>query len=189
MPIVKRTIQIKINELNWMQLLTNTAGWILKCIELYFLLRFSQMFQNSLDTASQCTRTMTWIILWKQPNTFLIQRSEMFCSGKVNHLNLIQLNYISLVGCKIPQEQGGSEDSCSQDLDKHHQYFKCSVMVKSVASIFSNKVSDWRKSVLQIVTSILKSYRIIFSTANLYFLSCIFKCAIYGVKLLVSNYK
>jgi hypothetical protein len=39
-----------------------------------------------LDGASQCRWTMTQSILNKQPNTFLRQRSGMFCNGQVNHL-------------------------------------------------------------------------------------------------------
>ena len=74
-----------------MWLLTKAAEWILKCLGLYYLLRFSQMLQNSLDGASQCRWTMTRSILQKQPKT-LRQRSGMFCNDQVNHLIWIQLS-------------------------------------------------------------------------------------------------
>uniref|UniRef100_A0AAQ4PUA3 Transposase Tc1-like domain-containing protein n=1 Tax=Gasterosteus aculeatus aculeatus TaxID=481459 RepID=A0AAQ4PUA3_GASAC len=43
----------------------------------YYLLKFSQMLQNSLDGASQCRWTMTRSVLRKQPR----QRSGMFCKS------------------------------------------------------------------------------------------------------------
>ena len=65
-----------------MWLLTKAARWILKCFRQYYLLIFSQMLQNSLDSASQCRWTMTRSILRKQPNSFLRQRSGMLCNAK-----------------------------------------------------------------------------------------------------------
>ncbi len=64
------------------------AGWILKCFGQYYLLIFSQMLQNSLDSASQCRWTMTQSILQKQPKSFWRERSGLLCNGQVNHADL-----------------------------------------------------------------------------------------------------
>ena len=57
-----------------MWLLTKEAGRIRRCLVLYYLLRFSQMLQNSLDGTPQCKWTMTRSIRRKQPNTFFMAK-------------------------------------------------------------------------------------------------------------------
>ncbi len=85
----------------------------------------AKMLQNSLDGASQCRWTMTQSILQKQPKSFWRERSGLLCNGQVNHLTWIQWACISLAEDKtegkMPQEQAGTEDSCSRGLAEHHQ--------------------------------------------------------------------
>ena len=97
--------------------------WQKQCFGQYYLLIFSQMFQNSLDGTSQCRWTMTRSILRKQPN-FL---SEVECYAMAKTITWPESDWacISLAEDKtegkMPQEQAGTEDSCSRGLAEHHQ--------------------------------------------------------------------
>lgn len=88
------------------------AGWILKHIELYSLLRdSSQMLQNWSDSASQCKWIMTQSILQKQPKSFSMQSHGIF-SVQASHL-------ISTNGaCRLVTEDK-TECSCSESLEEH----------------------------------------------------------------------
>lgn len=102
----------------WACMLSNgnpdKKGWFVKCIWLYYLLRFSQTLQM-----------LTQSILRKQPKTFLMLKSGKFFNGQVNHLTWSSWACVSLSESKTEgktlQEPLGTEDSLIKGLAEHHQ--------------------------------------------------------------------
>ena len=83
-------------------LLKAAAGWILKSTERSHLLRFHQMFQDSLDGASSCNKDKS------NQGVFRVT----FLAGQVNHTCWIQLNMQlpkTRLKEKMSQKQTGTE--------------------------------------------------------------------------------
>lgn len=70
------------------------AAWILEWTGIWYLLRFSQMLQDSLDGDSHCRWTITWSIIWKQSKTLLRPGSGIFCNGQMKHLTLNPIKHV-----------------------------------------------------------------------------------------------
>lgn len=97
-------------------LLTKAAGWILTSTGQYHPLRFCQMLQNPLDSASHCRWTMTRAYSLKATQDFWRQKSGIFCDVRVDGRDLKLTEHAShFAEGKTNQnspEQTGSKDNC-----------------------------------------------------------------------------
>lgn len=102
-----------------MWLLAIAAGWLLKCTGLYYLLTFRQTLQNSLDATlnadGQCPEAY-----FKSNQR---QRSGMFFPSQSPSLNPTEQDFYCWRQNRrenTKEEQGGSEDSCSNGQAEHY---------------------------------------------------------------------
>lgn len=102
-----------------MWLLAIAAGWLLKCIGLYYLLTFRQTLQKSLDATLNADGQCPKAYFRSNPR----QRSGMFFPSQSPSLNPTEQDFY----CwrqnwreNTKEEQGGTEDSCSNGQAEHH---------------------------------------------------------------------